>query len=78
MVLIEFFETQAFGAVEAMSDRICIHSNGTKQTLLSSRDLLSCCESCGYGCDGGMPDAAWEYWVSDGIVSGRDFGSEVR
>ncbi|XP_044754716.1 cathepsin B-like [Coccinella septempunctata] len=59
----------AFGAVEAMSDRICIHSNGTKQVLLSARDLLTCCYSCGDGCDGGYPDSAWEYWVTDGIVT---------
>lgn len=39
----------AFGAVESMSDRICIASNGTIQVVLSADDLLSCCRSCGNG-----------------------------
>jgi len=61
----------AFGAVEAMSDRICIHSNGQDQTRLSAEDLLSCCGfSCGMGCNGGYPMAAWQFWQNKGIVSG--------
>uniref|UniRef100_A0A0N5AM46 Pept_C1 domain-containing protein n=1 Tax=Syphacia muris TaxID=451379 RepID=A0A0N5AM46_9BILA len=63
----------AFGAVEAMSDRICIASNGSVQVSLSADDLLSCCSSCGFGCDGGDPLAAWRYWVSDGIVTGSNY-----
>jgi len=40
----------AFGGVEAMSDRICIASNGTVQEELSTEDMLSCCgSSCGSG-----------------------------
>jgi cathepsin B len=63
----------AFGAVEAMSDRICIASKGQLQVSISAADLLSCCKSCGFGCDGGDPLAAWKYWVSDGIVTGSNF-----
>ncbi|KAI1717028.1 papain family cysteine protease domain-containing protein [Ditylenchus destructor] len=63
----------AFGAVEAMSDRICIASGGQIQVSLSADDLLSCCHSCGFGCDGGDPLAAWQYWAKDGIVSGSNF-----
>lgn len=63
----------AFGAVEAMSDRICIASNGKIQVSLSADDLLSCCKSCGFGCDGGDPMAAWKYWVKEGIVTGSNF-----
>ena len=40
---------QAFGAVEAMSDRVCIASNGTVQAHISAEDLLSCCHRCGLG-----------------------------
>ena len=40
---------QAFGAVEAMSDRICIASNGTKNAHLSAEDVMSCCRTCGNG-----------------------------
>lgn len=65
----------AFGAVEAMSDRICIHSNGTENAHLSAENLVSCCEFCGFGCNGGMPGAAWSYWVRNGIVSGGPYGS---
>jgi len=63
----------AFGAVEAMSDRICIASGGKEQVSLSADDLLSCCSECGFGCDGGEPLAAWQYWVKTGIVTGSNF-----
>jgi cathepsin B len=43
----------AFGAAEAMSDRICIGSNGAKKTLVSADDLTGCCKLCGNGCNGG-------------------------
>uniref|UniRef100_A0A8C7RSR3 Cathepsin B n=1 Tax=Oncorhynchus mykiss TaxID=8022 RepID=A0A8C7RSR3_ONCMY len=39
----------AFGAAEAISDRVCIHSNAKVSVEISSEDLLSCCESCGIG-----------------------------
>ena len=58
----------AFGAVEAMSDRYCIHMN--KSYFLSAADLMECCEDCGSGCEGGFPGAAWEYWCEQGIVTG--------
>ena len=38
---------QAFGAVEAMSDRYCSFYNETVR--ISAEDLNSCCESCGMG-----------------------------
>ena len=61
----------AFGAVEAMSDRICIASGQTLQTRISSEDLLSCCGiSCGQGCNGGYPSAAWNFFKNSGIVTG--------
>uniref|UniRef100_A0AC34FJQ5 Peptidase C1A papain C-terminal domain-containing protein n=1 Tax=Panagrolaimus sp. ES5 TaxID=591445 RepID=A0AC34FJQ5_9BILA len=62
----------AFGAVEAMSDRICIASKGKLQVTLSADDLLSCCHMCGFGCNGGDPLAAWRFWVKDGIVTGTN------
>ncbi|KAE9551517.1 hypothetical protein FO519_005264 [Halicephalobus sp. NKZ332] len=63
----------AFGAVEAMSDRICIASKGKFQVTLSADDLLSCCHMCGFGCNGGDPMAAWRFWVKEGIVTGSNF-----
>lgn len=65
----------AFGAVEAMSDRICIHSQGKKNFHLSAEDLVSCCESCGMGCNGGFPLAAWQFWKRDGIVTGGQYNT---
>lgn len=49
-----FFLLQAFGAVEAMTDRICIMSNGKLTPHISAEDLLSCCGSCGMGWVGWM------------------------
>lgn len=69
---------QAVGAATAISDRICIHSNGAKQTLVSVVDLLSCCGSyCGTGCDGGYPASAWSYWVNVGLVTGGAYKSGI-
>ena len=69
------FQFQAFGAVEAMSDRICIHSNATVKVSISAEDLLDCCGLCGMGCDGGWPEMAWYYWSEDGIVTGGNYGT---
>jgi cathepsin B len=66
----------AFGAVEAMTDRHCIASNGTKKPHLSAEDMNSCCGSCGFGCEGGYPSAAWQYWVSQGVVTGGNYGTK--
>lgn len=60
----------AFGAAEAMSDRICVASAGKLQTRVSTENLLSCCSSCGDGCNGGYPSAAWQYWKSSGLPTG--------
>lgn len=65
----------AFGAVEAMTDRVCTYSNGTKHFHFSAEDLLSCCPICGLGCNGGMPTLAWEYWKHFGLVSGGSYNS---
>jgi len=59
----------AFGAVEAMNDRICIHSSGASQVHLSVEDVVTCCKTCGMGCNGGYPAMAWRYWVNKGIVT---------
>lgn len=54
-----------------MSDRICIVSGQQKQTRISAEDLLTCCGiSCGQGCNGGYPSAAWNYFKNSGIVTG--------
>jgi len=64
----------AFGAAETMSDRICIHSKGKLQTRISTEDILTCCKSCGFGCNGGYPFAAFEFWANHGVVTGDSYG----
>jgi len=56
----------AFGAVEAMSDRMCVSLN--VNVSLSSGNMAFCCDSCGDGCNGGYPPSAWQYWKSSGLV----------
>jgi len=56
----------AFGAVEAMSDRTCIFLG--KNISLSSAAMAFCCSSCGFGCGGGYPTAAWQYYQTVGVV----------
>uniref|UniRef100_A0A8C8HXG0 Cathepsin B n=1 Tax=Oncorhynchus tshawytscha TaxID=74940 RepID=A0A8C8HXG0_ONCTS len=67
----------AFGAAEAISDRVCIHSNAKVSVEISSEDLLSCCDSCGMGCNGGYPSAAWDFWTTEGLVTGGLYDSHV-
>nr|QED55360.1 cathepsin B [Fasciola gigantica] len=67
----------AFGAVEAMSDRICIASQGKHTPVLSAENMVDCCTSCGMGCNGGFPPKAWEYWKKQGVVTGGLFESNV-
>ena len=66
----------AFGAVEAMSDRICIKTKGKLQTRVSAQYLLTCCYSCGFGCNGGYPASAWYFWEENGIPSGGLYGDK--
>ncbi|XP_049525658.1 cathepsin B isoform X1 [Dermacentor silvarum] len=66
----------AFGAVESMSDRICIHTNGRVQVNISAEDLLTCCRQCGYGCRGGYPTVAWQYYKDEGLVTGGLYGTD--
>jgi C1A family cysteine protease len=58
----------AFGAVESMSDRYCTYKVNANLSI-SADNLNSCCKSCGNGCNGGFPGAAWEYWVKTGLTT---------
>uniref|UniRef100_A0A0N5BWD6 Pept_C1 domain-containing protein n=1 Tax=Strongyloides papillosus TaxID=174720 RepID=A0A0N5BWD6_STREA len=68
-------------SVSVISDRACIGSNGTYQSLLSMEDVLSCCKVCG-SCYGGDPLKVLVYWVLEGIVTGgrdgcRPYGMDI-
>lgn len=68
----------AFGAAEAMSDRVCIASNGNFHGDISSEDILSCCGFiCGNGCNGGWPLMAWRYFKKHGVVTGGLYGDKA-
>ncbi|EYB95961.1 hypothetical protein Y032_0154g2965 [Ancylostoma ceylanicum] len=66
----------ALASTEAMSDRVCIASEGAKKVLLSADDVLSCCLTCRDGCEGGWPILAWRYFVEEGICSGGPYGDK--
>jgi cathepsin B len=36
----------------------------------------ACCDSCGFGCDGGFPQSAWSYYKTTGLVTGGNFDSK--
>ena len=66
----------AVGAAAAATDRWCIATEGKVQDRLSSLDILSCCEYCGKGCQGGYPIEAWNSFVDKGVSTGGAYGSQ--
>lgn len=56
----------AFGATEALSDRLCIGSKGSINVVLSPQYLVSC-DYLNFGCNGGNPDLAWAFMKERGI-----------
>lgn len=65
----------AISAAAVISDRICIHSNGSIQSKISTFDILTCCSNCS-GCAGEMtPIHSFLYWKKEGVVSGGGYGS---
>jgi cathepsin B len=58
----------AFAASEVLSDRFCIATDKSVNTVLSPQDLVSC-DPNDYGCDGGYLDKSWDYIRDVGIVT---------
>jgi cathepsin B len=58
----------AFGAAEAMTDRLCLVSKGEIDIELSTEDMVEC-DKLNFGCNGGMMFTAWRYLEKTGIVS---------
>ena len=65
--LTSFFILQAFGAAEAISDRLCISSGGKVSVEISAEDLLSCCDECGMGWVSVQHNESFEVAVSPKI-----------
>ncbi|XP_065186432.1 cathepsin B-like [Sycon ciliatum] len=63
----------AFGAVESISDRLCIHNQ--VKVNISAEDLMACCHTCGNGCNGGFPYEAMIYYTREGLVTGGQYNS---
>jgi len=57
----------AFGCVEAVSDRFCIHKGKNYNQVLSFMEETSCAPC--YGCEGGDPGDAWNFVAEAGLVT---------
>uniref|UniRef100_A0A915E2N7 Peptidase C1A papain C-terminal domain-containing protein n=1 Tax=Ditylenchus dipsaci TaxID=166011 RepID=A0A915E2N7_9BILA len=65
----------ALSATSVMSDRICIHSNGSRHLQISAQDLIECCPHCG-GCRGTVWALfSFVHWKEHGLVTGAGYGS---
>jgi len=65
----------AFGCVEAVSDRWCIHKGKNYNQILSFMDEVACgpCD----GCEGGDPDDAWDYAAETGLVTNECYPYDI-
>ncbi|XP_050531271.1 cathepsin B-like isoform X3 [Daktulosphaira vitifoliae] len=66
----------AVSTTSAFADRMCIATEGKYNHMLSAEELGFCCKECGYGCEGGYPIRAWEYFSTHGVVTGGDYDSK--
>ncbi|EYB96019.1 hypothetical protein Y032_0154g2994 [Ancylostoma ceylanicum] len=66
----------AVSSASAMSDELCVQSNGTIKLTLSDTDLLACCDDCG-GCFGGWPSKAYKWAERAGVVTGGKYRQKV-
>ncbi|XP_025206248.1 cathepsin B-like cysteine proteinase 3 [Melanaphis sacchari] len=65
----------AFGTSSAFADRLCVATDGDFNELLSAEEITFCCHKCGFGCNGGNPIRAWEYFSKHGLVTGGNYRS---
>ncbi|XP_025418162.1 cathepsin B-like cysteine proteinase 3 [Sipha flava] len=65
----------AFGTTSAFADRLCVATDGSFDQLISAEQLTFCCHRCGFGCHGGNPYRAWEYFKRNGVVTGGNYNT---
>nr|XP_018899986.1 PREDICTED: cathepsin B-like cysteine proteinase 4 [Bemisia tabaci] len=65
----------AVSVASVIADRTCITSDGKFTSLISAQEIMSCCKKCGWGCEGGWPSLALEFYRKHGVVTGGDFES---
>jgi len=75
LYMVNYVFVQAISVTSAINDRICIKSKKNITAFYSPQKLLSCCDDCGDGCNGGYSGTAWQYWMKKGLVTGGDYGS---
>ena len=63
----------AFGVAQVATDRYCIANDGKENIPLSAEDLLTCCDTCGFHCNGGYTGSAWEYVRLAGLATGGEY-----
>ncbi|KAF2068895.1 hypothetical protein CYY_009785 [Polysphondylium violaceum] len=63
----------AFAASECLSNRLCIATNGKVNVTLSPQSLVSCDVYGNNGCNGGIPQLAWEYMEFRGLPTDSCF-----
>jgi len=65
----------AVSTTSALTDRLCIHSQGLDKRRISPQDILECCANCGLGCRGGSVVAAHNYAMLTGASTGGHYMS---
>lgn len=69
--------SHAVSVASAVSDRICIHTDGAQKPKLSAQQIISCCYLCGNGCGrSGRHYDSWDFYRRHGLVSGGGYGSD--
>lgn len=59
----------AFAATSALADRACVkYGSKYKGVVLSPQDSVLC-DTANFGCQGGYPDKAWEFFSNPGVVN---------
>lgn len=58
----------ALTAIEILSERFCIQTQGQQKLMLSVEDIIAC-DFDDWGCSGGYPDKAWDFMEGMGVVT---------
>lgn len=67
----------AVASASVFSDRLCISTEANFTKALSAEEVLTCCEFCGRGCNGGSDFSAWMYFGLRGLVTGGEYQSNT-
>lgn len=62
----------AVSSASVMQDRICIRSDGEQKVDISAADVMSCVMKS-YGCYGGWPEQAFQFWNEHGVCTGSNY-----